>query len=320
MAFAPLTTKQKDYYQIMGITKQASQQDIAQAYRRLALVLHPDKNKENGKLAVATYAFTEICEAYEVLSTKELKEAYDRFGEELMKTGVPDKKYGFKAGYKFQGNSFEIFEKFFGTQNPFAVALDEHSQVIGALEAKKQLTKMEQHQKRFANLEVKVECTLEEFYHGCQKNISFEKLTVMEDGIRQKMVVMQKDIHIKPGMFSQQKITYPGEGHQRVGMHPADLIIILSQKPHETFKRVSNDLILEHKISLVDALNAGPVLFKTIEGEQIEISIDQVISPGYFKVIPGKGMPILNNNPLGPIKKDYGRGNLILKFDIQFPK
>lgn len=179
---------------------------------------------------------------------------------------------------------------------------------------------MEQHQKRFANLEVKVECTLEEFYHGCQKNISFEKLTVMEDGIRQKMVVVQKDIHVKPGMFSGQRVTYPGEGHQRVGMHPADLIIQFSQKPHETFKRVSNDLILEHKIPLVEALNAGPVIFQTIEGEQIEISVDQVISPGYFKVIPGKGMPILNNNPLGPIKRDFGRGNLILKFDIQFPK
>jgi len=79
-------------------------------------------------------------------------------------------------------------------------------------------------------------------------------------------------------------------------------------------------LILEHKISLKDALNAGPVLFKTIEDEQMEISVDQVISPHFFKMIAGKGMPILNNNPLGPIKKDFGKGNLILKFDIQFPQ
>lgn len=112
---------------MMGVNRNACQQDIAEAFRRLALVLHPDKNKDNGKLAVATYAFSEICEAYEVLSTPELKDAYDKYGEELMKTGVPDKKYVFKAGYKFQGNSFEIFEKFFGTQNPYAVALDEHS-------------------------------------------------------------------------------------------------------------------------------------------------------------------------------------------------
>lgn len=139
------TNTQKDYYQMLGVTRAASQQEIAEAFRRLALVLHPDKNKDNGKLAVSTFAFSEICEAYEVLSTQELKDAYDKFGEELMKTGVPDRKYGFKAGYKFLGNSFEIFEKFFGTTNPYAVALDEHSQVIGALEAKKALSMMESY-------------------------------------------------------------------------------------------------------------------------------------------------------------------------------
>lgn len=142
-----------------------------------------------------------------------------------MKTGVPDRKYGFKAGYKFQGNSFEIFEKFFGVTNPYAVALDEHSQVIGALEAKKQLSMMEAVQKRFANLTVNVSCTLEEFYYGCQKNISFEKLVVMDDEVRQKMVVVSKDIHVKPGMYSGYQLTFPGEGHHRVGMHPSDLVI-----------------------------------------------------------------------------------------------
>lgn len=141
----------------------------------------------------------------------------------------------------------------------------------------------------------------------------------MDDGIRQKMTVVSKDIHVKPGMYTGYQVVFPGEGHHRVGMKPADLVIEFSQKAHGKFKRVGNDLVLEHKISLVDALNAGPVLFKTIENEQIEISIDQVISPNFYKVIPGKGMPILNNNPLGPIKKDYGKGNLILKFDIQFP-
>ena len=90
------------------------------------------------------------------MSTQELKDAYDKYGEELMKTGVPDKKLGFKAGYKFLGNSFEIFEKFFGTQNPHTVVLDEQSQVIGALEAKKQLSKMESNQNRYANLTVNV--------------------------------------------------------------------------------------------------------------------------------------------------------------------
>lgn len=89
----------------------------------------------------------------------------------------------------------------------------------------------------------------------------------MDDGVRQKMVVVSKDIHVKPGMYSGYQVTFPGEGHHRIGMHPSDLVIEFSQKPHEIFKRVGNDLVLGHKISLADSLNAGPVLFQTIEGE-----------------------------------------------------
>jgi DnaJ-class molecular chaperone len=91
----------KDYYQTLNVGKAASSLDIAATFRILALQTHPDKNKVENRLAMATFAFSEICEAYEVLSTPELKEIYDKYGEELMKTGVPDKKFGFKAGYKF---------------------------------------------------------------------------------------------------------------------------------------------------------------------------------------------------------------------------
>ena len=101
----------------------------------------------------------------------------------------------------------------------------------------------------------------------------------MDDGIRQKMVVVTKDIHVKPGMYTGYQVTYSGEGHHRVGQNPSDLVIEFQQKTHNIFKRVGNDLILEHQISLNDALSAGPVKFKTIEDEQIEISIDQVITP-----------------------------------------
>lgn len=131
-------------------------------------------------MALATYAFSEICEAYEVLSSPDLKEIYDKYGEELMKTGVPDKKFGFKAGYKFQGNSFEIFEKFFGTLNPYTVALDEHGAQISQLQEKS--GNMDAFKTRFSNLTVTVECTLEEFYYGCQKTINFERLCLQGDG------------------------------------------------------------------------------------------------------------------------------------------
>lgn len=57
-----------------------------------------------------------------------------------------------------------------------------------------------------------------------------------------------------------------------------------------------------------------------MENEPIELSIDEVINPETIRIIPGKGMPVLNNDPLSPIKHDYPRGNLVVRFDIQFPQ
>ena len=125
----------KDYYSVLSVSRNDEGPAIAQQFRIMALSSHPDKNKEGGRLALSTFAFSEICEAYEVLSTPELKENYDKYGEELMKSGVPDKKYGFKAGYQFQGNSLEIFEKFFGTNNPFTIALDDNGDQVGVIPA-----------------------------------------------------------------------------------------------------------------------------------------------------------------------------------------
>jgi DnaJ-class molecular chaperone len=143
-------------------------------------------------------------------------------------------------------------------------------------------------------------------------------MVLMGDGKRQKMATDTKLINIKPGMGTGSTLVFKGEGHKRAGQTPSDLVIEFELIPHSKFKRFQNDLIIEHQISLMDAINAGPVKFKTLEGEQIEISVEE-ITPDTFKIIEGKGMPIVNDNPLGPIMKDSGRGNLILKFDIQFP-
>jgi DnaJ-class molecular chaperone len=62
-----------------------------------------------------------------------------------------------------------------------------------------------------------------------------------------------------------------------------------------------------------------PVHFTTIDNKMVEVSVDQVISPQTEKVLEGLGMPILNNDPLGPIKRNFAKGDLIIKFDIEFP-
>ena len=133
-----------------------------------------------------------------------------------MKNGVPDKKYGFKAGYQFQGNSLEIFEKFFGTVNPFTVALDEEGDQIGTIKGKSGGV-MAAFANRFSNLTVTVKCTLEEFYYGCKKTINFERMILLGDGNHQKYGLGTKVIHVKPGMGPSDSLTFEGEGHQRPG-------------------------------------------------------------------------------------------------------
>jgi DnaJ-class molecular chaperone len=79
---------------------------------------------------------------------------------------------------------------------------------------------------RFSNLTVTCNCTLEEFYYGCQKKVAFQRLVLQGDGKRQKMSVDKKLINVKPGMGPGSKLEFPGEGHIRAGQPASDLIIV----------------------------------------------------------------------------------------------
>lgn len=113
----------KDYYKILGISKGASDDEIKKGYRKMALKYHPDKNKSPG----AEEKFKEIAEAYDVLSDKNKKEVYDKYGEEGLKNGPPPGS-GFQGSapgggnfhYEFQGNPRDTFRMFFGGDDPFA--------------------------------------------------------------------------------------------------------------------------------------------------------------------------------------------------------
>ncbi len=85
-------------------------------FRRLALKYHPQRNKTD--VAANTYQFGKVAEAYEVLSDQAKKSIYDQFGEAVLKEGLPTKA-GKANCYRYAGNALEIFEKFFGTDNPF---------------------------------------------------------------------------------------------------------------------------------------------------------------------------------------------------------
>ena len=114
---------EKDYYSILELPRNCSQEDIAEAYRHLSLQYHPKiATQENS--AISEYHFQELSESYEVLSDPIKKRIYDIYGSEGLKNGIIDKHGNIKGGYKYMGNGHEIFEKFMGTANPFALKTD----------------------------------------------------------------------------------------------------------------------------------------------------------------------------------------------------
>ena len=111
----------KDYYKILGVSRNATDDDIKKGYRKMALKYHPDKNKDPG----AEEKFKEVAEAFEVLKDKDKRAVYDKYGEEGLK-GQPNfgaaGGQGMPAGFTtftFSGDPFRTFKDFFGDENPF---------------------------------------------------------------------------------------------------------------------------------------------------------------------------------------------------------
>jgi DnaJ-class molecular chaperone len=107
----------KDYYAILELDSAATPYDVANAYRRLAPTWHPSRNTDN--ISVAFAKFHNLSEAYEVLSDADRRSCFDKFGEFGLKNGVSGSDGVAQGGYLYAGNANEIFEKFFGTDNPY---------------------------------------------------------------------------------------------------------------------------------------------------------------------------------------------------------
>ena len=114
----------KDFYKVLGLGKEATEDELKKAYRKMALKYHPDKNKSPG----AEEKFKEVAEAYEVLSDPKKRELYDKYGEEGLKAGAGGGPGGPGEGgpggpgfaYNFHGDPHETFRMFFGEENPFS--------------------------------------------------------------------------------------------------------------------------------------------------------------------------------------------------------
>lgn len=299
----------KDYYRILEISKNATDDDIKKAYRKLALKYHPDKNKSPG----AEERFKEVAEAYEVLSDKKKREVYDQYGEEGLKGGIPSANTG-GFSYTFHGDPRATFAQFFGNTNPFqsffeGFGFDGDDDPFTVIMGSPQMGSRTKSQDPPVEHDLYV--SLEDINTGCAKKMRISRKVLHPDGsLRQEEKILAIDV--KPGWKAGTKITFPKEGDQGHNKIPADIVFILKDKPHPVFKREGSDLKYTAKVTLKQALCGCTVEVPTLSGVKKTLNFtNDVIKPNTIKRIQNCGLPL----PKEPSR----RGDLLVSFDIVFP-
>ncbi|KAM9348332.1 dnaJ homolog subfamily B member 13 [Symphorus nematophorus] len=295
----------RDYYETLEINRNATHAEINQAYRRLALKFHPSSNEETA----SAEKFSQLGEAYDVLSDPRKKATYDKFGEEGLKGGIPPE-FGttgaWSSKYVYHSNPEKTFKQFFGGDNPFAdfYTNDEPLQFSGL---KPGVVKAQD-----SHIERDLHLSLDDLFLGCTKKIKISRRVMNEDGYTSSIKDKILSIDVKPGWKEGTRIIFSKEGDQGPNSIPADIVFIVRQKSHPLFVRQLNDLIYKAQISLEMALTGFSVDVETLDGRLLSIPINDIVHPAYKKVVTGEGMP-LSQDP-------SQRGNLIISFDIQFPE
>ncbi|PMP69261.1 MAG: molecular chaperone DnaJ [Thermodesulfobacterium geofontis] len=329
----------KDYYAILGVPRDATQEEIKRAYRRLALKYHPDRNPGNKE---AEEKFKEISEAYEVLSDPEKRAIYDAYGYSGLKStgyrGFEDISDIFKA-------FSDIFEEFFD----FSFEEKVHTRPKDGADLSYEIVL--DFEDLFQDKKVKLEMEKFEVCEVC-KGLGYDpergiktcevckgrgKVTYTEGFFRisytcpdckgkgtvyvahcsnckgSGKVWRKKELEvvIPAGIEDGSILRIPREGEPGIfGGKPGDLFLRVKIKPHRYFYREKNNLIGQIKINFVSAIFGDKIKIPYF-GEELEIEIPPGIQPGEEIVIEGKGLPDV---------KTGKRGNLILKVQIELPK
>jgi len=263
--------KFKDYYELMGVSRDASGDDIKRAYRRLARKYHPDVSKEPD----AEERFKEIGEAYEVLRDPEKRAAYDKLGSRW-KEGQefrppPDWDFQFE-GARDAGAFSDFFENLFG--GPAGHAGARQSTFRG----------------RGFDRQADVGITLEEAFSGAERTLSLEQVVSGADG-RPQSRARQLNVRIPAGVIEGQQIRLAGQGDPGIGGGPAgDLFLRVRLLPHLLFKVNGRDVDLELPVAPWEAALGATVRVPTLAGK-VDLRIPKGSQSGQQLRLKGKGLP-----------------------------
>lgn len=290
-----------DYYQILGVSRSATEEEIKKAYKKLALKNHPDRVKGDEKeKEAASERFKKIGEAFAVLSDAEKKRMYDVSGPEGVKFAESSGGGGGGGGGGFPGGfppgaQFHFAGGPGGGMGPGGIdPMDIFAQMFGSRSREKSPSTTH-------NLLV----SLEDMYNGATKKVRISVNRASAGGV----VSTEKSIPIKPGFKDGTRITFEKEGEEQPGKDPGDVVFVISAKPHESYSRDGDDLIYTCPITLEQALTGVDVQVPTLDGRSLPLRL-ATVTPETCHVVQGQGM--LNN-------KRKTRGDLKVKFLLKFP-
>ena len=305
-----------NYYDILGVSRDASEPEIKRAYRRLARKHHPDVNPGDKS---AESKFKKINEAYEVLSDKENRKKYDQFGDQwqyadqFARTGwqqAPTRDFsrrGGSASFDFGESGLDsLFDELLrGTRN--------HTYTRRA------------RPRQGRDIKSPIDITLEEAHHGTTRTISLQSAepcpTCQGSGRTQNVPcstchgagainrVKRLEVKIPAGVDNGSRVRIPGKGEPGYAGANGDLYLVISVKPHRLFERRGNDLHVELPVPLATVMLGGEVQVPTLKGK-LALKIPPETRNGRVFRLKGQGMPHLGNS---------SRGDMLAKVNVALP-
>lgn len=340
----------RDYYEVLGVSRSATQEELKKSYRKMALKFHPDKNPDDKE---AENKFKDAAEAYGVLSDTQKKQKYDQFGHTAFSGGGSN---GFSGGGMTVEDIFENFGDIFGGFAGFGGFGNSRQRGPQTIKG--------------SNLRVKVKLDLEEVSKGAEKKIKVNKYVSCKDcsgtgakngssyntctscnghgqvtrvtntflGAMQTTttcptcngegrIISHKcttcygegivsaeetiSFSIPPGIAEGMQLKVSGKGNAaRRGGVNGDLLVLIAEEKHPDLSRDGNDLLYNLYLSVPDAITGTTVNIPTIESK-VKIKIDPGTQPGKILRLRGKGLPDVNG---------YGKGDLLVAITVWIPK
>lgn len=296
----------RDYYEVLGVPRDASPKDIRSAFRKLARKYHPDVNPNNPD---AESKFKEINEAHEVLSDPEKRAKYDRYGREWAqyeaweRAGRPGRSpfaeaEGTEPHVEYRTVNAEDLEDLFGSADPFS---DFFHDMFGRSGTRGRRPSARSTPRRGEDVEVETDITLEEAYNGTVRTVELAG----PQGTR------RVEVRIPPGVHDGARVRAAGQGGEgAAGGERGDLYVRVHVLPHPTFVREGDDLRVPVPVPLDIALLGGEVKVPTLKGTDVILKVPPNTQNGTRLRLRGLGMPRLRGK---------GAGDLYAEVDVRLP-